>query len=323
MLSVWVFIYHLLDFMRFKDYKIIIWWHPYNTHTHSWIHYWFHRAFEYLWYDVDWVDNHKDNLPSITQKTIFITEHQVDSQLLENMSPNWIVFDHNYWELGQGIHIDSSWKYTWLWKVIPFGVETFAYPNNPYVTPEIYRWYLSIPRILWATDRLPHEIKFMPYHYSMNKEILFIGSYWTNNMIELEKARIWSYINKKIFVQKWKHILWRGRPFVPEEDIALLSQQALLAPSIQGWFQCNNGYIPCRLLKNISYSVLGISNNLYVANLFSEDEVIVDRDIFSLLDKAQKVVKDKKVDDYTRKALEKVKNEHTYINRIEQLFSYL
>jgi hypothetical protein len=60
-----------------------------------------------------------------------------------------------------------------------------------------------------------------------------------------------------------------------------------------------------------------------MANLFDEDEIIIDRDIFTLLDKAEKVVKDKKVDDYTRKALEKVKTQHTYINRIEQLFSYL
>jgi spore maturation protein CgeB len=60
-----------------------------------------------------------------------------------------------------------------------------------------------------------------------------------------------------------------------------------------------------------------------MANLFDEDEIIIDRDMFTLLDKAEKVIKDKKVDDYTRKALEKVKTQHTYINRIEQLFSYL
>ena len=60
-----------------------------------------------------------------------------------------------------------------------------------------------------------------------------------------------------------------------------------------------------------------------MANLFDDDEIIIDRDIFTLLDKAEKVVKDRKVDDYTRKALEKIKTQHTYINRIEQLFSYL
>lgn len=60
-----------------------------------------------------------------------------------------------------------------------------------------------------------------------------------------------------------------------------------------------------------------------MADLFDEGEVIIDRDIFSLLDKAAKVVKDRKVDDYTSKAIEKVRNHHTYLNRIEELFSYL
>jgi hypothetical protein len=42
-----------------------------------------------------------------------------------------------------------------------------------------------------------------------------------------------------------------------------------------------------------------------------------------MIDKAQQIIKDKKVDDYTRKAFEKVKEKHTYINRIDELFSYL
>lgn len=60
-----------------------------------------------------------------------------------------------------------------------------------------------------------------------------------------------------------------------------------------------------------------------MADIFDEDEIIIDRDIFKLLDKAAKVVKDRKVDIYTSKAIEKVRCHHTYLNRIEELFSYL
>ena len=85
----------------------------------------------------------------------------------------------------------------------------------------------------------------------------------------------------------------------------------------------DDGYIPCRLFMNMSMSVLAVSNNPYVYNLFDDDEVIVDRNIFKMMAKAEKVVKEKRVDEYTKKAFEKVKEKHTYINRIEELFSYI
>ena len=170
---------------------------------------------------------------------------------------------------------------------------------------------------------MPNEIKFVPYHYKNTKDVRFIGSWWFDNWRSLEEAHLWSILHEKHWDHRGKHIFLRYKKFVSEDEIASLSREAYMTLSIQGNPQVTGGYVPCRLLKNMSYSVLGISNNLFMANLFDEDEVIIDRDIFTLLNKAEKVIKDRKVDDYTRKALEKVRNEHTYINRIKELFSYL
>ena len=41
------------------------------------------------------------------------------------------------------------------------------------------------------------------------------------------------------------------------------------------------------------------------------------------MEKAEKVIKDRRVDEYTKKAFEKVKEKYTYINTIESLFSVL
>ncbi len=41
--------------------KIIIWGHKYHSHTHSYIHGGYYRAFKYLGYDVLWLDN-SDNI---------------------------------------------------------------------------------------------------------------------------------------------------------------------------------------------------------------------------------------------------------------------
>ena len=294
----------------YKDYKIVIWGYPYGKHTHSWIHFGFHKAFKHLWYDVSWVENKKENLPPKTQKTIFITAQPEDMTVMENLSDNWIVFNHHY-----GIPVSNN--------IIPFWVQAFSFSSYPPVDIAQYRHYLDIPKIFWATDLLPHEIEFTPYHYSNTRDVRFIGSWWFDNWQALETARIWCLKNGKNWQQMGKHIFLRHRKFVREDDIDGLSRESFLTLSIQWKPQCDTGYIPCRLFKNISYSVLGLSNNLFVANLFDDDEVIIDKDISVLLDRAKKIVHDKKVDDYTRKALEKVKQKHTYINRIEELFSYL
>jgi len=177
-----------------------------------------------------------------------------------------------------------------------------------------------MPKIFWATDLLPHEMKFIPYHYQNAKDVRFIGSWWWDNWDALEKARVWCLLHGKNWQQEGKHVFLRYKKFVPEDVIGERSRDAYLTLSIQGKPQCETGYIPCRVFKNMSYSVLALSNNLFLANLFDEDEIVIDRHIPALLDRAEKIVKDRKVDGYTRKALEKVKNHHTYINRIEELF---
>ena len=73
----------------------------------------------------------------------------------------------------------------------------------------------------------------------------------------------------------------------------------------------------------MSLSVLAVSNNPWVYRLFDDDEVICDRNIWKMMEKAEKVIKDRRVDEYTKKAFEKVKEKYTYINTIESLFSVL
>lgn len=294
---------------EFKDYKVIIWWYPYGKHTHSWIHHGFHKAFQYLGYEVSWRENMKENLPWRSEKIIFISAFPEDSLILENFSHNWIIFDHNY-TLDIKDHI------------IPFGILADGFGSYAPNVDE-YRHYKRIPKIYWATDLLPSEIEHIPYHYSDTKNVRFIWSWWKDNWLALERARIWCYTHWKNWDQQWKHLFLRYKKFVPEDDIAHLSQKAFLTLSIQWKPQCQTWYIPCRLFKNISYSVLALSNNLFVADLFDDDEVIIEKDIFDLLDKAAKVVNEKRVDEYTKKAIEKVREKHTYINRIQELFTYL
>lgn len=315
-----------------KKYPIIIWGHPKGTHTHSWIHYRFFRAFRYLWFDVQWLENKKKNLPNKNKDYIIITETGQDRILLENFSNKWRVFDHNishkrYSEL-KNKNIIPFW-------VIRYNLAKFTDKkiwqyitewDTPIMDTEEYYFQLKNPRILRWSELLPHEISHTPYHYNNNKDVIFIGSRRHNNFIQLEQLRFRCIKNKKRFKQYGKHILLRqpffNSSFVSPEDMEEISRSAYIAPALQG-VQVDDGYIPCRLFINMSLSILAVSNNPYVYNLFDNDEVIVDRNIGKMMEKAERIIRDKKVDQYTKKALKKVKEEHTYINRIEELFSYL
>jgi hypothetical protein len=189
------------------------------------------------------VENRIENLPSKNKKIVFITASGDSDILLENQSENWIIFEHSTYK-------QRSKNY------IPFLVETFSPASYPPIDIEKYRFYLENPKIFWATDLLPHEIEFVPYHYTNTKDVRFIGSWWFDNWQALEQAHLWSLKHGKHWDHRGKHIFLRYKKFVPEDQIAELSREAYITLSIQGKPQCETGYVPCRLLKNMSYSVL-------------------------------------------------------------------
>ena len=63
-----------------KKYKVVLWGHNIHngsTHTHSWIHYAFVKAFKYLGIDTYWHDDTTDQTSFDYSNCFFITEGQV------------------------------------------------------------------------------------------------------------------------------------------------------------------------------------------------------------------------------------------------------
>ena len=72
--------------------KVIIWGYPLYTHTHSYIHYGWHKAFKHLGYDTYWF--HDKDFPKEFDYTncIFITEGYADDNI--PLHPSNIYFVH-------------------------------------------------------------------------------------------------------------------------------------------------------------------------------------------------------------------------------------
>ena len=61
--------------------KVVIWGHKLHSHTHSYIHAAFYKAFNYLGYNTFWLDD-SDLVDGIDfSSSLFITEGQVDKNI--------------------------------------------------------------------------------------------------------------------------------------------------------------------------------------------------------------------------------------------------
>lgn len=61
--------------------KVVLWGHKLHSHTHSYIHWGFERAFKYLGYETYWFDG-GDNVSNFDfSGSLFITEGQVDQAI--------------------------------------------------------------------------------------------------------------------------------------------------------------------------------------------------------------------------------------------------
>jgi spore maturation protein CgeB len=105
------------------------------------------------------------------------------------------------------------------------------------------------------------------------------------------------------------------------DENKFIVQSNELAPSIVGRWQKVNGYLPCRIFKNISYGKLGMTNSKTVYELL-ENNVLYSEDTSNLLS----VYFD--TDDTTKRnmfknSLKLVKEKHTYINRINTILQII
>ncbi len=294
-------------------YSVIIWGHPMGSHTHSWIHYGFYRAFKHLGFNTIWLGNSilsAWRVRNIT-KAIVITEGQVDSFLKRALKKDHIVFGHHckdadYWDrclfvpmnvkvLNCDAYLDPKW-----WPDLT--------PDQRQKRKEACETQNSI---LWATDLLPEEINYHP-----RKSVYDVGFVGT----------VWSYNDKEI-KEFEKKLAKRGLKFnvftkVSQEKHLEVIQSSRFAPAIQGQWQIDHGYIPCRLFKNISYSHLGISNNPATLKVFEPDEIVCSASLDEMVDEMLRVERDGLMDQMIGKALQNVRDNHTYLNRIDDLMRF-
>lgn len=300
--------------------KVIIWGHKYNINTFYYVNYGYYKAFKFLGYDTYWFDNNDDvsNI-NFSEDDIFFTEGQVDQKIPLIKNAKYILhychyhiekydnFGCKYINLCQyreacerGIGLTEVYKDSTVEKI-----KDFCFWDNKNKS-------LQQP---WATDLLPNEIdENNPIMFDQNKNCInYIGTIGHDNNIPRFKEFVYSCsVNNKSF----KHYNMIGFDLDKK-----LIQDSYISVDIRGDEHRGNGYIPCRIWKNLSYGKFIGTNSFHIGNIL-KDHVVYDDNTFSLFHSTEAAYS-KLSKDQIKNSMIFVKNNHTYINRIQTILGVL
>lgn len=218
-----------------------------------------------------------------------------------------------------GGHADSGRAVYWrVFRGFPppgDGFEPLAADELTFFNPSQRR--LLMP---WATDLLPRQVntsiqyverRFRACTLFPGNRVLFVGSVWARN----------EAVMRRFGAACRRH----GLDFAVEridgmDELIAATRESYMAPAIQGEGHRKNVhefYLPCRILKNISYGALGVTNNPGVHDLFGKRLIYAEDEDLLLGRYAARVAR------FGQSALEDmidlmelVRERHTYVNRL-------
>lgn len=290
--------------------KAIIWGHKLHTHTHSYAHYGFYKAFKQMGFDTYWFDDEDDVSNFDFSNSLFLTKGQADNAIpLRN---DCFYFVHNgkyqhYKEL-----LDNNRCI--FFQVFTFKAQDTLNKMDDYVYYHLKQKLIHIP---WATDLLPHEIDEIKKNISLERQkvIYYVGTVYTGEFSNLDKVNSFKNAcreNKIIFKEMQKVDL--------EEHIKLI-QQSYMAPCLQGEWQLKTGYIPGRFFQNISYGQFPVTNSKLLFDI-TKGKAIYNPDPYELFKQAEQRLATLSKEELFS-LMDFVRDNHTYINRIENLLTFM
>jgi hypothetical protein len=316
-----------------------------HYHTHSHIHEGFFRAAKFMRPGSKWMDQSDTLTTEDLTNTLFITEHNPAKNIpisdecfyvVHGMNDNqrcreyfagtkkrlsWNVYhDYSHVYGTQGNPVNDYKIGVPLTDCVWIGEEVPLYPNEYHMD------------FRWATDLLPHEIQALK-----PDRILGIGNHQSDpdtparNRADASKT-IWYvgtqwWVNQRELNQFAKACAEDGADFKPTgagqngvitvEDNIRLMRESFFAPAISGSHHLTEGYVPCRIFKNISYGMYGVTNNLRAHQVLG-NMCIYHPDPYKLYFEARDRLSTMKVE--TLHALmDMVAEKHTYVNRINSV----
>jgi hypothetical protein len=317
--------------------KIIIWGYPLHSHTHSYIHAAFYKTFNHLGYETYWFHDgeYPDNFD--WNDCVFWTEGFADKNIPLNKTSTYFVHvcpdPAKYINAGVGKFIDVRYNHLWhkdhvydyslnkdkVTKVGPCCYLQEKKNRRVQVLNDYQQYWIEDYDkfyVTWATNYLPEEFDFEDIHYPRENKIYFSGNISANGRCE-------NYSTFAPFIDECNKNgveFIHNDPFsnpLSEEEVIIRTKKSILGVDIRGPEHIKNGYVPCRVFKSISWGHLGTTNSYEVFKeleghcLYSPDTSLMFNDAMN-----------KRLDyDYIKESMKYVKENHTYVNRIQSIMS--
>jgi len=292
--------------------KWVIWGakNSYNTFGH--IHEAFLRALFYLGKDACWLDNGDDFSQVDFSNTLFITMNCVLSGMPRRKDCFYVV--HNI--LG-----DPRLSYLDGLKMLAYGVHisTNKYSSDA-IELTLDAFFEPAARSLqfrWGTDLLPHEIEANKPAQSFNKESRVFNYVGTVDGMKSGSIGDFAMACRENGIE-YNHYGYgeKNGPISVEEHIRRI-QESYMAPAFQGLDQVEQGYVSCRLFKNISYGQFGITHSKFANDLFG-GRLIYNPDAYRLFYEARERLQNMPVKEL-HDLMDEVAKNHTYLNKIDAI----
>ncbi len=248
--------------------KIIIWGLKTDVHSHKFIQSGFYKNAIYLGWETVWVNDSQENEKYVKPGDIVFAVNVACKHLpivrnakyvLHNISPENLGIDRNYIVIQTHVHGVPGQNLGIPWVYFDFESKTLFQP-----------WGVPSPPSEWFT----------PSSRVSSRES-WVGSIWNNELNQ----------GNSEFMQRYQDALkssgiafrWEGtasrfrRNGITERRASKLINKSAIGAAVVGNWQKENGYIPCRLFKNIASGAVPVSNADF-SELFGESGGIFEAD---------------------------------------------
>lgn len=306
--------------------KFILWGYPLHTDTYSYVHDSFKKTLEYLGYEVYWFDDLNYPKDFDYDNCVFITEGYADKDIPLRKTSTYIVH----------VCVNPEKYLGNVKKLIDMRYHQKSMDNDNYefildesVCEKLDSGVLYDPidskskgyeicYLAWATDLLPYEINDDWVNIEREDVYYFIGSIsgdgrFANATMIQEFAQCCDKIGVKFgWSNPWQNPL-------DNEVMREYMQKSFLSPDLRNETHKKWGTKSCRIFKSISYGQLGLTNSPLLAE-FAGPEVICRENIIDLFEEGLKYKDDKEL---ILRQMNYVRENHTYLNRVNGLLKLL
>jgi hypothetical protein len=289
--------------------KWVIWGAKDGLNTFGHVHNAFLRALKFLGKEVYYLDRSDDISRMDFSNTLFLSMNCVVKGMPQRKDCFYVV--HN--AMG-----DPCQEYFKGLKLLPYGVHIIS---NRYgydveeIGPDIYFDQANRSLVFyWGTDILPHEIEANKPTRVFNSESKVFNN--IGSLDDMKRPGIEGFVRacRENGIAYHNYGGYNGGEVVSVEKHIKLIRDSYMAPAFQGADQVAQGYMSCRIFKNISYGQPGIVHSAYANQVFG-GKLIFNTDSYKLFYEARERLQSMPLTELHAQQ-DFVAKFHTYLNKI-------